>query len=187
MYATPTIFVGLCGYAQSGKDTAAAALAMDLDFERHALADPLKEMALAINPICPSGWYLVDYIAAVGGFDAAKQHPEVRRFLQRLGTEGVRQTFGDNAWLDLLFRRTQDVPRVVVPDVRFPNEFHGLREEGALLIWIARPGTRATEHASESSLYRHMAHVVLENDGSVEDLGSAVYETVANWLSGQHI
>jgi hypothetical protein len=39
--------VGLVGYARSGKDTFAAALG----YRRLAFADPLKELALAVNPL----------------------------------------------------------------------------------------------------------------------------------------
>jgi len=42
--------VGLCGYAQSGKDTLTKMLVEKEGFERRAFADLMKEMLLRINP-----------------------------------------------------------------------------------------------------------------------------------------
>lgn len=180
MTSTPTRFIGICGYKQAGKDTAASALVAHLGYTRFALADPLKEMALDIDPICPDGWLLTDFVGVVG-WDEAKQHPDVRRFLQRLGTEGCRKTFGDDVWIDLLLRNTAATPKVVVPDVRFPNELSRLAQEGALLLWIQRPGAEASAHASESSLAPHMAHVVIHNDGTIEEFQKKVLDAARDW------
>src|SRR5690606_2560032 len=43
--------IGLMGYARSGKDTAGAMLHADLGYRRVSFADPVREMALALDPI----------------------------------------------------------------------------------------------------------------------------------------
>ena len=45
------MIVGITGYAQHGKDTAAQVLVTEFGFVRVGFADALKELALAVNPI----------------------------------------------------------------------------------------------------------------------------------------
>lgn len=122
------VIVGITGRAQHGKDTAANVLIEEFGFTRYGLADPLKEIALAIDPIIDSELRL-GKVVALGGWEAAKKYPEVRRFLQALGTEGIREHLDEDAWVRHLERRlAEDRPkRVVVPDVRFPNEARWVR------------------------------------------------------------
>ena len=190
-----TRIVGVTGYKRSGKDSVAAVLTGSHGFKRVAFADPLKEMALAIDPY-------VEYVAGrhggvfwrlsrvidSEGWEAAKALPDVRRFLQRLGTEGVRDTLGPDAWL-LCFRRaltgaadlvsahhaTVDPQlKVVIPDVRFPNEAAAIREMGGQVWKVTRPGCASDGHASEAGIDRISADYTLGNSGSLEDLAQVV-------------
>lgn len=148
------MLIGICGKAGAGKDTVAdIILSLVPESEKYSFAAPLKEMALAIDPII--GWessghyddtvaavYLSDEVNAVG-WDEAKQNPEVRRFLQRLGTEGVRGTFGDDAWVNLMWDWYYDKPEeilAVIPDTRFPNEAEAIQSNGSgVVVQVIRP------------------------------------------------
>jgi len=118
--------IGLCGYAGSGKDTAAQAL-VDIGWQRVSFADPIREIALAIDPIVYVGqgwlskwtsWYvkvLPNWIrrriwvepfvlhlrafVCYHGWDEAKKHREVRNLLQRIGTEVGREMIDENIWV----------------------------------------------------------------------------------------
>lgn len=170
--------IGLSGRAGAGKDTLASHLA-PFGYVRVAFADPLREMALAIDPLVAlSPWdraasmRLSDYVTAAG-WDAAKRHPEVRRFLQRLGTEGVRHHLGDDTWVRLAEARIADlgdVP-VVVTDVRYPNEVDLVRRLGGLWVHVNRPdAVTVPGHVSETSLDPSQADVVIHNTAGVERL-----------------
>ena len=87
------MLLGITGKAGAGKDTVASIIADQVPWARiYHFADPLKKMAVAINPIIEIGHnadgsvhvsrlgHLVDYY----GWNVAKGVPEVRRFLQRL-------------------------------------------------------------------------------------------------------
>lgn len=155
------MLIGLCGYARSGKDSAAAVLKDIADFQKAGFADALREMALALNPAVapnenePDGLMrYADLVDAIT-YDEAKKLPEVRRFLQRLGTEAVRNVFGQDAWVDALRRRLEPLPakaNIVITDVRYDNEAAYVHEVGGHLWRIVRPGTQAAnDHPSETT------------------------------------
>lgn len=160
------MLIGVCGFAQSGKNSAASILAELDGFKKAAFADVLRAVALGINPAValnenePDGFMrYADLVAAVG-YEKAKQNPEVRRFLQCLGTEGIRANFGENAWVDALDRqlapRLASGENIVITDVRFNNEVAYVRRQRGHLWRIVRtgggPGTvAANDHASETT------------------------------------
>lgn len=137
------MIVGITGYAQHGKDTAAQVLVNEFGFVRVGFADALKELALAVNPIVSSNDGIAEYDVRLSdlidgtpaarsllwreesfGWEVAKKWPEVRRFLQVLGTE-ARKVLGEDVWvhaLDNTLRERMPAANVVIPDVRFPNE-----------------------------------------------------------------
>ncbi|MFB6535101.1 deoxynucleotide monophosphate kinase family protein [Streptomyces noursei] len=181
------------GRAGSGKDTAAARLVQRYAFVRIAFADPLKTSALALDPIVgadPSPYgalpiRLSDLVKRHGWDRAKRQHPEVRRTLQRLG-EAVREHDPDY-WLRLALDKIRTADRwglpVVVTDVRYPNEAAALRAAGALLVRVNRPGLdehqdQAAEHVSETALAGYTVDAVLANTGTVADL-DALVDTLA--------
>jgi hypothetical protein len=74
---------------------------------------------------------------------------------------------------------------VVIPDVRFKNEIDGLRAHGAKLIRIVRSSAglagAAGQHTSETeqaSIPDDAFDTVIQNDGTLAELG----EAVAAWL-----
>lgn len=175
--------IALMGRAGAGKDTAAEILANRHGHVRVAFADPLRRMALAVDPIVyaeDSGYLEAEYVRLSElvdcmGWDAAKRdYPEVRRFLQRLGSEGVRDVLGSTTWIDLAHREVRRAEfagkRVALTDVRFPNEVEYARSNGFRLVWIDRPGVNDAEHASESAVGPADADVVVSNSGTLVDL-----------------
>ena len=178
-----TPLIGLIGRARSGKDTAAAALIEERGATRLAFADPLREIALAVNPMIGTpalpgdlaplrGVRLSTAIEALGWERAKDMIPEVRRFLQRLGTEGGRAVLGENVWVDAAFAKVADVDGpVVFTDVRFPNEADAIREAGGLLVRVIRPGTApVAAHTSETALDGYDVDEEIWNTGTVTAL-----------------
>jgi hypothetical protein len=146
--------IGLVGYAGAGKDAAAAGL-VSVGWQRIAFADPLRKMLLAINPKIPSqvsaSAHVAEFVAAVG-WDTAKKHPEVRRLLQAIGTEAVRNIIGPDTWVELARRDILASDRaVVLTDVRFENEAAMIKSIGGVLIRVTRPGVGpVNDHISDS-------------------------------------
>lgn len=186
MTALPPL-IGLIGKKRVGKDTFAAVLVEEFNFIRVAFADPLKSLALTIDPLIVAGsdWagerHLTQYVDRFGWESVKDNWPESRRFLQRLG-DGVRQ-FDPAFWVNAGMDTAADwrdgyggdgewspMP-VVITDVRYPNEADAIRDAGGTLVRIVRPGVDDGDtHASETALDGYRADWAVLNEGSVTDL-----------------
>ncbi|QDY79802.1 hypothetical protein [Streptomyces qinzhouensis] len=178
--------VALIGRAGSGKDTVGEHLVARFQFFRVAFADPLKTLALDLDPIVsnePTGYgplsLRLSDVVRRDGWDRAKQLPEVRRLLQRTG-QALRDRDPD-VWLRPLLDKITVADRwnvpVVITDVRYRNEADALRKRGALLVQVDRPGEHdhqpdqdQREHRSETELRDFPADAVLTNGGTVAEL-----------------
>lgn len=189
------MIVGLSGFAGSGKDTAAEVLTREYGFTRVAFADVLREMALAIDPYveleaASSDYPIVLYhrlsrVIENSGWDHAKnEYPDVRRLLQRLGTEAGRNILGDNIWVDTALKNHKGHD-IVVTDVRFPNELDAIHEQDGISIRIERPGVGPkNDHASETSLIDALFTHIINNDGTIEELHEKVVDVMDPYLEG---
>jgi len=146
--------IGVTGFAQHGKSSVGQVLVEHYGFTQYAFADQLKSMALALNPIVQSYTFprhpeRLAYLVGLLGWEKAKELGEVRRFLQVLGTEGVREHVGEDAWieaLELVLQRDELMDRqgiaygakVVITDVRFPNEATWIHRRGGELWKVKR-------------------------------------------------
>lgn len=86
-----------------------------------------------------------------------------RHVMQTFGTEFARKCFGPDVWVNLLVREARSFCQgpeervIVVPDVRFPNEFDRLKEAGAKVWLVQNPELiqiAGSGHASERELNR---------------------------------
>jgi len=174
------MIIGLNGYAQSGKDEAARAL-VEQGFERRAFADILRRVAYATDPYVV--WKGdVERISAVVddvGWDTAKtESMDIRRLLQRLGTEGGRAILGENVWVEATLGDAGDED-IVVTDVRFSNEADYIKKCGGVVVNITRPGVGPVNgHISDNAMENYPFDEYLRNDGSVEDLHAMILEVV---------
>ena len=160
------MIVGITGYKQSGKDTIGARLVEVHGFQRIAFADALKEILTVI------GWN--------GSKDVLPpcHHCGVlqgRELLQRFGTEGIRDVIGADTWTELVRKKLTDNPgNWVVTDVRLENEAWMLRDLGASIWRVRRPGTEADGHSSETQVDAIPEPWEIFNVGTVGDLNFAV-------------
>lgn len=168
--------IGVSGFMRTGKDSVAALLE-EYGYTRLAFADPLRKVAADIDPTIslvdvPEGLGLapfdvVTYTQLIDkvGYERAKEVPDFRRFLQRLGTEGIRGNFGEGAWVDLAIKAIEAAPdgtKFVIPDVRFPNEADAIHKLGGVVWMTVRPGYGASDHPSEAEVGNIIPDVVLE-------------------------
>jgi len=174
--------IGLCGYAGSGKDTAAQGL-IELGWQRVSFADPIREMALAIDPwIEPwnNSGRLSNIVREYGWEVAKNSFPEVRRLLQRIGTEAGRDILGQDVWLDVAERKMiqaecDQCPGVVITDMRFENERIMLGDWKATFVRISRPGVGpVNEHQSDQLLASFEVDHEIVNDGDEAKLQAAL-------------
>lgn len=179
--------VGITGRKRSGKNTAADAL-VAMGYELGGFADELKDAALDLDPWISypdvddviSLRLLVDSI----GWERAKdEHPDVRRILQRLGTDVVRNR-DPEFWLKAFDRRQQfddgNAPHLVIADVRFDNEAQWIRDRGGIVLEIVRPsqGAPVDAHASEAGVSPLLIDYSVVNASTVESLRALTANTV---------
>lgn len=199
--------IGVNGYARAGKDTVGAILTEHHGYERRAFADKLREFALAANPIIPVGsgpmWQRLADLVGMGGWELAKEIPEVRRYLQALGTEGGRKVLGEDVWVDAAMRDLREPESIhvwqseekvaevggcyVFTDCRFPNEAQAVKDLGGEVWRVHRPGVMAANgHHSETALDDWTFDAHLFNESTIDDLrgqvGVALGE-VPPWVS----
>ena len=170
------MIIGLCGYAQSGKDTAAAHLVESLGWARVAFADPLREMLYALNPALDE-WTNVQSLVDKVGWEFAKKDPEVRRLLQALGTEAGRKVLGDEIWVDVAAKKIRKMlpANVVLTDVRFENEAQMILGMYGQIIRVERPGVGAVNgHVSENGIPDWYVSEVIVNGGGIGDLRAKI-------------
>lgn len=184
------LVIGLTGAKGSGKDTACRIIMDEYAIEGHpapirvAFADKMKDFALRLDPLMDT---IVEYgvyrtlneIVTTIGWEGAKQLPAVRKFIQRLGTEAGRATFGEDFWVEQV---ANDVATyldsghpVIFTDVRFPNEIEYVMSLGGEIWRIERPGVdTADPHPSEHAWRALDPNVTIINDGPLEALHAAI-------------
>lgn len=141
------MIIGVCGFAGSGKDTAADYLVNFCHFRRESFANTLKDAVSAVF-----GW---DRTLLEGRTKEAREWREQvdpwwaerlsmptltpRWVLQYWGTEVCRRGFHDDIWIASLENKLRDSrDNVVISDCRFPNEIQSIRNAGGKIIWITR-------------------------------------------------
>ncbi len=155
--------VAFCGYAGCGKDTAADVLEL-FGYKRLAFADSLRRVAHELYDI-PYEWMTDRKLKETPMRIPPYKSP--REILQYLGTEAVRNFYGDT-WVNKVRKVINDNPdqKYVITDWRFPNEGDFLEEIGALRTRITRAGVvRAHVHVSESYVDTMTVDCDLRNDG----------------------
>jgi hypothetical protein len=163
--------IGLCGFAFAGKDTAAANMS---GFTRHAFADRLKKDLL----------HLLDEIGC------KLTEPTHKAMARDLLVEWGRtaRKFKPDHWITRAFddheagivRDIQDGNRVVITDVRYPNECERVLSEGGVVIMIRRPGIGPANKEEaltiDQIVKRWPTLPYVMNDKGKEDIGKAVLE-----------
>ena len=169
------MIIGLSGYAQSGKDSTAELLCLNYGYTRVAFADPMRQALLTINPQLDSITRVSDLVDDYG-WNLAKQNPEVRRLLQVLGTDFGRKMLGDDVWINIALSGIKSEDRIVVSDVRYPNEAEAIKKLGGTVWRINRHNhTAVNGHTSERAMDNYMFNYVIYNDGTLDELSDEVF------------
>jgi hypothetical protein len=111
----------------------------------------------------------------------------VREFLQKLGTEAMREGLHTNVWVNALFAdyrlwsdgRKDWYPNWIITDMRFPNEMEAVEEREGITIRVTRPDFLSFDamlHSSETALDDAEFDYTIVNDSTIEDLVEKVKE-----------
>lgn len=200
------MLIGLHGKARVGKDTVYEMLAEDFEYSpfstvrRDAFADRLKIAAARslgyhgddkdgiamMNLLKLEGSEITVFIPTTtdgtGGIGKAFTG---REYLQWFGTEGHRDVFEPDFWVNaVLPHNWVDDPEevLVITDVRFPNEAERIRDLGGDVWLIERPEVEGDDsHASEQVLPFDLLDYTIVNDSTLEELRAQVH--IGLWAS----
>jgi len=192
--------IGLGGRLRAGKDAVADRLVERHGFVKIGMSDPLREHLRILNPwikvrlrealrlrIRPGFHRAADLLERLGYVDA-KTIRDLREFMQRDGTDGGRNFFGENIWVDKarawITEELEQGEWVVVTGLRFLNEVWMVNDLDGNTAWVHRPGLAApsgdaASHASENSVGPADFDQVIDNAGTLSDLFAKADELAA--------
>ncbi len=180
-------------WASSLRKVAAILLGMD---EQFLYTTEFKESVL------PECWnYFQKYSSAnskmqnAGVFTSWELIPMTGRdFLQKLGTDAIRNELHKQAWVNALmneykthtvtkvksyqeepdshkaYTNSEVLPNWIITDTRFLNELAAVKERGGITIHINRISAAASTHESEIALDNATFDYEVNNDGTIEEL-----------------
>ena len=212
------MIIGISGKMGSGKNTVADIIEKlcltnkGPKFEQKLFAGKLKTIASILTGIrvskfedqefkktdLPNEWVYIE-----NGY--AARNMTVRDFLQKLGTEAMRDGLHENVWVNALMadykwyvkewdelgnETVGEYPNWIITDMRFPNEMEAVVERQGITIRVVRPkpremflmnattviDTRIPEHPSETALDNAEFDYIIDNDGTLDELVEKVRE-----------
>lgn len=174
--------IGISGYARSGKDSIGKILVEQHGYTRLSFADLLREALLLLNPdivdeVTEQVFTLEELIADRGWERAKTECSEVRRMLQVLGTDIARNMIGEDSWVNAMERRiaASGADKIVITDVRFPNEADFVRSFDGMVLRVFRPGVGpANDHVSEIGMDDYTCEFSIHNEGTLDELEEKV-------------
>lgn len=161
------LIVGFCGFAGSGKDTAADFIKAELEKEniivyKDSFANKLKDVISILmswdrnllqgSTIESRNWREQpdEFWSNVVGYPITP-----RQIMQKIGTDLLRNQFSKSIWIASLFAKYQNKHEnsvILITDCRFPNEIDAVEQKNGLIVQISResdPKDYTNLHESE--------------------------------------
>ena len=153
--------IGICGKAGAGKTVAADHLIKKYGYKRYSIADEVKRIAVRLF----------------------KMKKKDRKLLQDIGCK--MREIRHSVWIDFVVDQIRGKDKVVVDDMRYPNEYQALKKEGFKIIKVvadrelcikrltSRDGTAAADRLddeSETALDSIKIENVLDGNLLLEDM-----------------
>jgi hypothetical protein len=195
--------IALSGYAKSGKNTVATIIQYLLThspmdnlesivknydvngwwlegesgWEQKGFADKLKQVAYILTGIPAENFSDQD-------FKLTNLPPQwsnhgmpmtVREFLQKLGTDALRDGLHPNTWVNALMSDYKPDSKWIITDCRFINEANAVKKENGIIVRVNRPGIApVNNHPSETAIDGYKFDYVIENISDLKSLAKSV-------------
>lgn len=180
----PNIIAVTAPSRRSGKGTISSLLVREYGYTAFSFALPIKTMfiALCMHAEVPQSKYprILDGDLKETGLDEIGGL-SLRTFAEGVGTKWGREMFDQNLWVNIGRSKIQKMlakgQRVVMDDVRFPNEAYIARSLGGQVWSVVRPvenGGLLPTLASEGHLKDYEFDHLMINNSTVADLEDTV-------------
>jgi len=175
--------IGICGLIGSGKDTVGDILVARHGYTRLSFAGTLKDMTAVLFD-----WDREMLEGATPESRAQREVPDPfwsnklgrswspRIALQCVGTDVMRNHLHENIWLNTMENKLRKHNRVVITDVRFPNEIAFVQEQG--VIWTVERGAEP-DWVTYAKYYNSLAEDTTELSPTQRD---SVHQSEWAWV-----
>jgi len=196
------MIISITGKIGSGKDTVASIIKQttQMDWEIKKFAGKLKTIAEILCGVPKIHFEDQEFKKTQMSEEWGMTY---REFLQKLGTEAMRDNLHKNVWINALFADykahtvavgnnelniiEKDVlPNWIITDTRFPNEMEAVKKHSGLVIKVERDlllrkgyskPTESDLHPSETALDEYTEwDYVIENNGTIQELHQKVID-----------
>lgn len=186
LHLGPPRLVGIySSHAQSGKSEVSKTLAQ-VGYWSVKFADPIKDMLRGLLASMGFRKELIERMIegdlkeeVIPGFTTVTP----RHMMQTMGTDWGREAIDQDLWVKVAEAKIDRLlsleGRIVVDDVRRPNEFEALKRRGALMIHVVRPDAPAVGSTRyEGLLDGFEFDAVIHNVGSLPELHGMALEAL---------
>lgn len=178
-----TLLIGISGKIGAGKDTVAEMIINHPIVAGNCtvirFADRLKEVVALLTGTSREANYSRSGKQLVPEAFA----PFSLGILQQKVGMALRESLDEDIWvmaLDVEVKKCKHL--VIIPDVRFVNEFDYVRRNGGIVVRVNRDNrpvdNRDAQHISETALDNADFDVVIDNNGTLDDLAKQVHEKI---------
>lgn len=178
--------IGISGKIEAGKDTAAGILIKNHpQYKAVASAANVKMVVSIITGTSYEEQFTREGKAKIpNGFDKT-----LGKYQQIIG-QGLRDLIDDDVWIKAVLQKYHD-EKIIITDVRYPNEVKLIEEAGGIVIRLNRKRDagsvnkkmiddgRDRNHSSETALDNYKFQHVIDNGGSLQDLERQLLKIVS--------
>lgn len=176
------MLIGLYGPSRAGKDSVAQILVDDFGYEQRAQAAAIRKILLGLNaPVSTNDGVIIPmqelFEKCERNWDKVKaESKESVDQMIRLG-QTCRDVIGLDVWLNTALPKISEKDlKIVISDVRQPNEYDAIKERGGKIWRIVRPGVEI--RGMDGILDDRHFDAILHNNGSLSGLRGIVQATI---------
>jgi hypothetical protein len=167
------MLIGISGKKRTGKDTVARMLRASMpddDVVFMAFADHLKSICSVAFDVPIQAYYDQDKKESWRGEFGTPREQMIKL------ADAIKREYGHNFFVDFVRHRISETWKehpgipIIVTDVRYPAEATMIRDLHGIIMHVDRNTGEHSDHSSEAGLVREPQDIVLDNNGSIDNL-----------------
>ena len=178
----------IVGNIGSGKSTAGNIL-KEYGYEEITFAQPVKEIGLILGFEHKELYGLQEDKLKINEFWGVSG----REFMQKFATNVMRNELhkyinmnmdGKTIWVRLcekkIIQMLKENKKILVSDGRFPDEINMIKQYNGTIIKLERNNSHDLNHESESYISNISYDIIIDNNGTIDDLENEIKKIITN-------